>query len=125
MENKFTKNLKRIMFEKNITQKELAEKLNTTQSFISTYQTGARNPKPETVEKIAKALGVYAKDLTEDKDETENKNIEDSDIKQFMNLKFKNIEEEILKLKKQFGTKLIKLEKEITEIKNSSRRQPR
>lgn len=41
-----------------MTQKELAEKLNVTPSMIAQYETGKRNPKKETLEKIASALDL-------------------------------------------------------------------
>ncbi len=39
-----------------LTQKELAEKLGVSVSMIAQYETGARNPKPGTIEKIGNAL---------------------------------------------------------------------
>ena len=99
MKSEFIKNLKRIMFEKGITQKDLAQKLNTTQSFISAYQTGARNPKPETIEKIAKALDIPASILITNKQEKENK---ESILEKFEKLekRISILEEEFKKLKK-------------------------
>lgn len=38
-----------------LTQRELAEKLGVTQSMITAYETGARNPKNSTLSKIATA----------------------------------------------------------------------
>lgn len=46
-----------------LTQKELAEKLECTQAMISAYEKGLRNPKVETLEKIAKALNTTGYDL--------------------------------------------------------------
>lgn len=50
--------IKKIRLEKNIKQNELAKKLNVSASMIAQYESGERNPKRETVEKIAAALEV-------------------------------------------------------------------
>lgn len=96
MKNEFTKNLKRIMFDKGITQKELAKKLRTTQSFISAYQTGARNPKFETIEKIAKALNVSVEDLTNNMQKNKK-----NDIMSFMKSEFAKLEKRITIIEKE------------------------
>ena len=57
-ESFFVKQLKKIMLEKGYTQKELAKKLNVTEAFISAYCNGKRSPKPATLHKFTKALGV-------------------------------------------------------------------
>lgn len=59
-------NIKKIRLEKNIKQKELAQKLNVSASMIAQYESGERTPKLETVRKIAEALGVYIGDLNPD-----------------------------------------------------------
>lgn len=100
MKSKFTENLKRIMFEKSITQKDLAKKLNTTQSFISAYQTGVRNPKPETIEKIAKALKVSINSLIADKENMYETNKEYNNVSR---LEFEELKKRILFLEKQFS----------------------
>ena len=58
METFFTKQLKKIMAEKGLNQKELADKLKVTDVFVSNYLKGKRNPKPTTIHKFANALGV-------------------------------------------------------------------
>lgn len=58
MDTFFTKQLKKIMVEKGITQKEIAKLLGVSHVFISTYLNGKRNPKPSTIHKIANALNV-------------------------------------------------------------------
>ena len=47
--------------EKGITQKELAEKINTRQSSISRFESGAYNPSLTFLRKIANALGAKVK----------------------------------------------------------------
>ena len=42
----------------NISQEELAEKLDISQRSLSKIETGRNYPQPETIEKIAKALNV-------------------------------------------------------------------
>ena len=54
----FVTQLKKLMLEKGLTQKELAEMLSVTKSNISIYLNGKQPPKPATVHKFAKALQV-------------------------------------------------------------------
>ena len=56
-------NIKRVRKEKNLTQKELAEKVGTTQQNLAQYENGKRNPKIGTVSRIASALKVNIDDL--------------------------------------------------------------
>lgn len=51
-------NIKRIRKERGFTQKQLAEKCGMTESTLRQYEIGYRNPKIETLHKIAKGLGV-------------------------------------------------------------------
>ncbi len=50
--------IKEIRKDKHISQKDLGEKLGVSAAMIGQYETGVRNPKFETLEKIANALGV-------------------------------------------------------------------
>lgn len=51
--------IKKARLEKNLTQKELGEKLGgVSQQQIGQWETNKANPKKETIEKIAAALGV-------------------------------------------------------------------
>lgn len=54
------KNYRKII---NITQKDLAEKSGVSESAIRYYETNKRNPKLETLSKIADALGISINDL--------------------------------------------------------------
>lgn len=54
----FAENLKNIRKERGFSQKEIAEKLGVSQPNYAQYETGKRNPKFETVKKIAAALGI-------------------------------------------------------------------
>lgn len=56
-------NIKRLRNSKNITQKELAERLGTSQQNLAQYENGKRNPKIETLQKIATALDVTVEEL--------------------------------------------------------------
>lgn len=58
-------NIKRIRTEKNLTQKQLGDLCGMADSAIRRYELGKANPKIETVEKIAKALGVLIIDIME------------------------------------------------------------
>lgn len=50
--------IKNIRKQKGLTQHELGELLGVTQSMIAAYENNTRNPKPETLQKIANALEV-------------------------------------------------------------------
>ena len=56
-------NIKRFRSEKGITQKELAAALGVSYQMVQSWERGARNPKMETIQKIAAALGVSWLDL--------------------------------------------------------------
>lgn len=56
-------NIKRIRKERGITQKQLGELCGIAEPNIRKYENGKQNPKLETVEKIATALGVTAFEL--------------------------------------------------------------
>lgn len=56
-------NMRKIRHKKGMTQKQVAEACGLAGSTIRTYELGNANPKPATVAKIAKALGVSAAEL--------------------------------------------------------------
>lgn len=56
-------NMRAIRNKKGLTQKQVAEACGLADSTIRTYELGKANPKPSTVAKIAKALGVSVADL--------------------------------------------------------------
>ncbi|MGN0355028.1 MAG: helix-turn-helix domain-containing protein [Muricoprocola sp.] len=58
-------NIRRIRKEKGLTQKQLGERLNMTQSAIGQFENDKTSPKIETVDKIASALGVNIVDIME------------------------------------------------------------
>ena len=58
-------NIKRIRKEKGLTQKKLGELCGIAESNIRKYENGKQNPKIETVDKIASALGVRIIDIME------------------------------------------------------------
>ena len=51
-------NIRRIRLERKLTQKELGKRLGTSEAYIRAYESGRRNPKPETLKKIAEVLAV-------------------------------------------------------------------
>ena len=61
--------LKEVLREKNITGKELAEKIGLTETSISRIVKGIQYPKLETLTEIANALGVHITDLFTPDDE--------------------------------------------------------
>ena len=56
-------NIKRLRRERGLTQKNLGELCGIAEPNIRKYENGKQNPKLETIEKIATALGVTAFDL--------------------------------------------------------------
>lgn len=52
--------IKKIRQEKGLSQKELGERISVSQQMIGQWENGKANPKIETIEKIAKALGESA-----------------------------------------------------------------
>ena len=60
---KFGKKLKEVRLKKNLSQGDVARILGVHRTYISGLERGARNPSLLTVNKIAKALGVNAKEL--------------------------------------------------------------
>lgn len=57
-------NIRGIRVERRMTQKDLAAASGVSQPFIVDLERGARGAKPETLERIAAALGVTVPDLT-------------------------------------------------------------
>ncbi|OGI61302.1 hypothetical protein A2814_00695 [Candidatus Nomurabacteria bacterium RIFCSPHIGHO2_01_FULL_38_19] len=60
---KFGKKLKEVRLKKNLSQGDVARILGVHRTYISGLERGARNPSLLTVQKVAKALGVNAKNL--------------------------------------------------------------
>ncbi len=69
----FCKQIKKIMLEKNFTQQDLADKLGITQTVVSRWVRGARNPSLNTIKKIAKIFNIPLNYFLEDYDDTKNK----------------------------------------------------
>jgi len=59
----FAKNLKRAMFEREVTQKRLAEKIGVSQPAISNMLNRQCRPQRRTIERLSEALNVAASDL--------------------------------------------------------------
>lgn len=51
-------NIRRIRQERNLTQRQLGEMVGASETYIRAYESGRRNPKPSSLEKIADALSV-------------------------------------------------------------------
>ena len=60
---KFGKKLKEVRLKKNLSQGDVARILGVHRTYISGLERGARNPSLLTVQKVAKALGVNAKNF--------------------------------------------------------------
>ena len=55
---RFAGNVRRLRAEKKLSQKALADKVGCSVSYVSMLERGQRSPPLETIEKVAKALGV-------------------------------------------------------------------
>ena len=64
----FSENLRRIRFEKHMTQEEFADLLGTTKQNISRYESGAVSPKITTAKSIADRLGITLAELSGEMD---------------------------------------------------------
>ena len=60
----FAENMRRIRFERHMTQEEFAELLGTTKQNISRYESGAVSPKISTAAIIADKLGISLSELS-------------------------------------------------------------
>ncbi len=60
----FNERLSLVLKERNITQRQLAEKINTTETALSRYVNGSRKPRMDNLLKIARALNVSVEYLT-------------------------------------------------------------
>lgn len=58
-------NIRRIRKEKGLSQSELGKRIGVSYQQIGQYENGKRNPKIETIDKIASALGVKIADITQ------------------------------------------------------------
>lgn len=57
-------NIRRIRQERGLTQRQLGEMVGASEAYIRAYESGRRNPKPASLEKIAEALAVNPEVLT-------------------------------------------------------------
>jgi len=56
--SRFASNVRRLRAKKKLSQKALADKVGISVSYVSMLERGQRSPPLETIEKMAKALGV-------------------------------------------------------------------
>lgn len=63
---KFGQNLKRIRKRMNMTQEELATKMEISRSYLSDIENGRKNLSIKTVKKLADSLGLSVNDLFND-----------------------------------------------------------
>lgn len=68
----FSEKLKKIREDRNISQKELAEMTDLTQSAISQFETGTSNPNKRTLKILANALNVTYDELLDRKEVNQN-----------------------------------------------------
>jgi transcriptional regulator with XRE-family HTH domain len=55
---RFAANVRKLRAKKSLSQKALADKIGISVSYVSMLERGQRSPPLETIEKMAKALGV-------------------------------------------------------------------
>lgn len=60
-------NIKALRMERNMMQKTLAQAAQVSSPFLHDLENGHRNAKPETMERIAAALGCTVEELLEDR----------------------------------------------------------
>lgn len=101
-------NIKKIRKEKGLTQKELGKLCGMSEAQIGQYENGLRNPKMETLEKIANALDISYFELLDISETTKESNIQ----KITLNVEITNI---IIKETKK-AEKLIELLKEAKSL---------
>ncbi len=111
-ESFFSKQLKKIMYERGLTQKSLAAKLGTDQQMISFWVTSIRNPTVTSVKKIADALDVPISYFMEDSS-TKDNSCQDISI---MKTKIELLEEKM----KRYDMEFTLLRKEIREMRNGN-----
>ncbi|MEI7705200.1 MAG: helix-turn-helix transcriptional regulator [Deltaproteobacteria bacterium] len=63
LQTRFATNVRILRKKKNLSQKDIAGKMGISISYVSMLERGQRSPPPETIELIAKALGVRAEAL--------------------------------------------------------------
>ena len=56
--DRFASNVRRFRAKKKLSQKALADRIGISVSYVSMLERGQRSPPLETIEKLAKALGV-------------------------------------------------------------------
>ena len=61
MNNILPENIKRLRMEKNLTQKELAERTGINQADISKLENGTRNPSLKMLKRLAAGMGMALK----------------------------------------------------------------
>jgi len=87
--NAFAVRLRSIRKRRKLTQRELASKLNMSQSTIALYETGDRKPDPDTINKIADFFDVSTDYLLGRSDDPNPNKEEEVDIKKILEQKKK------------------------------------
>lgn len=63
---KFGQNIKQFRKQRNLTQKQLADQIEISRSYLSDIENGNKNPSIKTVKKLADSLGLSVTDLFND-----------------------------------------------------------
>ncbi|MDN6657393.1 MAG: helix-turn-helix transcriptional regulator [Staphylococcus simulans] len=63
---KFGQNIKQIRKQRNLTQKQLADQIEISRSYLSDIENGRKNLSIKTVKKLADSLGLSVTDLFND-----------------------------------------------------------
>lgn len=80
----FTKRLKELRKEANLTQKQVAEHFNISQSAYAQWETGKLNPKKETIQMFADFFNVSYAYITGETDIKNSSELSETDIEQIL-----------------------------------------
>ncbi len=105
----FSRQLKKIIFEKGLTQQDLADKLNIARPLISRWITGGRNPSAKSLKKLSLVLNVpvdyfieFPASGLDDENNIDINKMSKKDIEILLNrknIKILQLEKEVLKLR--------------------------
>ena len=116
--NFFADQLRKVLFEKNLTQEDLGKLIGVKRPMISQWMTGARNPSLPSIKKIANALKVPANNFIDDENiKKETKNSTQNDVVKLMMSLIKEHNKAVEERMKRFELELNLIKKEISKLK--------
>lgn len=116
--NFFAEQLRKILFEKKLTQEELGNLIGVKRPMISQWVTGARNPSLSSIKRIAEALKVPVKYFVDDENiKKEIKSYENNDVVKLMMSLITEHNKAVEEKMKRFELELNLIKKELSKIK--------